>query len=179
MSSIVFISPVTGIKKKGDFTEKVIFDCYEELIRNKIYEPYGVLLGAFNTHSRYGGPREAVFTAICRKNFGCSHFIVGRDHSGVGSFYKNTSSQDIFDKLDLGINIIKVDEVVYNTKENKLIFNKNRENHSENIKEISGTAIRDRLKSNVDLPDYLVRSNISRILKNLYNDDCKELFVGE
>jgi len=175
----IFISPVTGIKKKGDFTEKVIFDCYEELIRNKIYEPYGVLLAAFNTHSRYSGPREAVFTAICRKNFGCSHFIVGRDHTGVGSFYKNTSSQDIFDKLDLGINIIKVDEVVYNTKENKLIFNKNRESHSENIKEISGTAIRDRLKSNVNLPDYLVRSNISRILKNLYNDNCKELFVGE
>ena len=64
-------------------------------------------------------------------------------------------------------------------KENKLIFNKNRESHSENIKEISGTAIRDRLKSNVNLPDYLVRSNISRILKNLYNDNCKELFVGE
>ena len=105
-SDAILISPVTGLKKEGDFTAEIIIKCYEILIRQGCYSPSGVLLSSFNTFSRYSGPREAVFTAICRKNFGCSHFIVGRDHTGVGNYYKSNASQNIFESLDFGINIL-------------------------------------------------------------------------
>ena len=88
-SDAILISPVTGIKKFGDFTSEAIILCYEFLIENGYYEPNGVLLSGFNAYSRYSGPREAVFTAICRKNFGCNSFIVGRDHTGVDKYYTN------------------------------------------------------------------------------------------
>ena len=69
---------------------------YQILIEEKIYPPNTVILGGFHTYPRYSGPREALFTMICRQNMGCSHFIVGRDHSGVGKFYsKNAAAQFI------------------------------------------------------------------------------------
>jgi ATP sulfurylase len=83
----IFVSPVTGEKKKGDFTAFTLIHCYEKLVKEGFYNPFGVIIGPFNTYSRYCGPREAVFTALCRKNYGCNHFIVGRDHTGVGNYH--------------------------------------------------------------------------------------------
>ena len=62
---------------------------------------------------RMGGPREALWHAIIRKNYGCSHFIIGRDHTGVGNYYNDNHSKKIIDDLDIGIELIKFDEVVY------------------------------------------------------------------
>ena len=67
----IFLSPVSGKKKIGDFTIETIIKTYEIAINNDIYKPFGTLIGAFNTFPRYAGPREAIFTALCRKNYGC------------------------------------------------------------------------------------------------------------
>ena len=82
----LFINPVIGRKKNGDFRDEVILAAYETLIEN-YYRKDKTLLGIWKTEMRYAGPREAVFHAIVRQNFGATHFIVGRDHAGVGSYY--------------------------------------------------------------------------------------------
>ena len=72
------------------------------------------ILATFNTYSRYAGPREAVFTALCRKNYGCTHFIVGRDHTGFSDHYDDKASRQLLDGIeDLGIEIISFNEVFY------------------------------------------------------------------
>jgi len=172
----IFLSPVAGIKKPGDFKADVILRCYDELIKSKMYNPFGVLLGSFNTYSRFSGPREAVFTAICRKNFGCSHFIVGRDHTGVSNYYSKTSSQKIFEKINLGIEIISTDEIVYDIEENRYISKIGNEKNTSRLKELSGSSIRDLLLENEDLPEYLIRPDIAEILKDLIRKTPDLLF---
>lgn len=94
----LFINPVIGKKKKGDFKDEVILDAYAALIRN-YYLKEKAVLACLNIQMRYAGPREAIFHAIIRKNFGCTHFIVGRDHAGVGNFYRPFAAQEIFDEF--------------------------------------------------------------------------------
>ena len=118
----LFIHPVVGKKKKGDFNAQVIIKVYE-LMMKKFYPKNKVIFAVCPTYSRYGGPREAVFTAICRKNYGCSHFIVGRDHTGVGDYYSPFASQEIFRKFpDLGIIPVFFERVYYSKKFNKYIM---------------------------------------------------------
>lgn len=99
----IFINPVIGRKKPGDFKDEVILATYETLVRHYYLRDRAVL-AVLQTEMRYAGPREAVHHAIIRKNFGCTHFVVGRDHAGVGSFYGPYAAQEIFDQYpDLGI----------------------------------------------------------------------------
>jgi sulfate adenylyltransferase len=99
----LLLNPVLGPKKAGDFADAAIVAAYEALIRH-YYPPGTVLLGTVRYAMRYAGPREAVHHAIMRKNLGCTHFIVGRDHAGVGDFYPPYAAQAIFaDYPDLGI----------------------------------------------------------------------------
>jgi sulfate adenylyltransferase len=99
----LFINPLIGRKKAGDFKDEVIIDSYEALIRN-YYMRNSATLVTLEMDMRYAGPREAIFHAIVRKNFGCTHFVVGRDHAGVGSYYGPYEAQEKFDEYpDLGI----------------------------------------------------------------------------
>tara|TARA_Y100000590_G_C15743879_1_gene1021287 strand:+ start:1265 stop:3487 length:2223 start_codon:yes stop_codon:yes gene_type:complete len=167
----IFISPVTGIKKKGDFTAKAILRCYEKLVQEGAYSPHEVLIGSFNTYSRYSGPREAIFTAICRKNFGCNYFIVGRDHTGVGDYYPKDASQIIFEKLDIGMKILKFDEMSY-CKKRKKITSEFSKKYSEDSKlEISGTRVRELITSNGDIPNYVLHEAVLKELKFLMKNE--------
>jgi sulfate adenylyltransferase len=99
----LFINPLIGRKKIGDFKDEVIIEAYETLMRN-YYLPNVATLVVLEMEMRYAGPREAIFHAIVRKNYGCTHFVVGRDHAGVGNYYGPYEAQEKFEEYpDLGI----------------------------------------------------------------------------
>ena len=150
----LFISPVIGPKKTGDFHSDLIMRSYEILIENSIYPEGSVVLGSFSTYSRYCGPRETVFTMLCRKNMGCSHFIIGRDHAGVGSFYSTEENQNFFESLgDLGIKSILFEEIGYSPEIDEFV----KDNNASEIIKISGTEVRESLRSQKELPYWFMR----------------------
>lgn len=170
----IFIHPLIGPKKTGDFTPEVILKSYEMIIDNH-FPTHGSLLAAFQSYPRYAGPREAVFTAICRKNFGCSHIIVGRDHSGVGNFYSPNASQELFIKLgDIGIKPIFFDEVNYCT-----VCQTHTENcghKGDSIIKISGTQAREMLYKKQSPPDWYMREEVSNYLIKTISE-FKKVFI--
>jgi len=99
----LFINPIIGKKKVGDFRDDVILKSYEALLEN-YYPKERATMSILRTSMKYGGPSEAIHHAIMRKNFGCTHFIVGRDHAGVGDYYGPYDAHEIFKEFpDLGI----------------------------------------------------------------------------
>ena len=118
----LLLHPVIGSKKKGDFTSEAIMRSYE-LYAEKFLPSDRTILTPLLTYSRYAGPREAIFTAIVRRNYGCTHFIIGRDHTGVKNFYGKYDSQKIFQNFkDVDIEIIPFSEPFY-CKKSKTIRN--------------------------------------------------------
>jgi len=159
----LFISPVTGPKKKGDFKGEPILKSYQALIDAGCYPKDKILLGAFPTFSRYSGPREAVFTALCRKNLGCSHFIIGRDHTGVSNFYGPDENFNLFKKLGE----IEIEPVFFNI----VGYNPEKENYEEStsatkhLENISGTQVRDALKKDNPLPTWFIREEVQNVIR--------------
>ncbi|MFH1575616.1 MAG: pyruvate kinase [Candidatus Nealsonbacteria bacterium] len=172
----LFISPVIGPKKDTDFSGQAILESYEVMLRNDAYKPYPALIGAFNTYSRYSGPREAVFTALCRKNFGCSHFIVGRDHTGVGKFYDPDASKKLFEKFgdELGIKPIMFD-AVYFCQDCKN-WTTNCAHSQEKKLSLSGTKVRECLSNNKELPEYLIRKEVAGVLQEMFKKTPDKVF---
>ena len=158
----LLVHPVIGQKKAWDFHARFIINSYEMMM--KYFYPKGkVIFATLATSSRYAGPREALFTAICRKNFGCSHFIIGRDHTGVKDFYEPYASHDIFDEFpDLGINIIKYGSVFYSSKLQQYVHENDSPHHDESDKlHISGTKVRELLAEKEMPPEWFMRPEIS------------------
>ena len=163
----LLIHPVVGPKKAGDFSAQCLIGAYEILIE-RFFAPDQAVLAAFPTFSRYAGPREAVFTALCRKNYGCSHFVVGRDHAGVGNYYSPSSSQEIFNTMpDIGIQIIPVSEVVYSESSKAFYFSDLFPDDPAQKRTLSGTAAREAFLTNSSPPDWLMRREISDYIRSL------------
>jgi len=158
----LFLSPVIGPKKSGDWLTGPIMKSYELAIGSGAYPKGKVVLGSFSTYSRYAGPREAVFTALCRKNMGCSHFIVGRDHTGVGDFYKPQETGEIFEKVgDLGIEPVFFEAVGFNPKKNEYVSL----SEAGTVKMISGTQARRAFQEGKELPDWFMRKEIQEMVR--------------
>jgi sulfate adenylyltransferase len=112
----IFINPVLGKKKPGDFTDEAIVVAYKTLMKG-YYPADTAVMSVLNYEMQYAGPREAILHAIMRKNFGCTHIAIGRDHAGVGKFYGPYEAQEIFEEFpDLGITPLFFREFFYCAK---------------------------------------------------------------
>ncbi len=173
----LFVHPVIGKKKTGDFNAKYIIASYEKMIKD-FYPKNKVVFSVFATFSRYAGPREALFTALCRKNFGCSHFIVGRDHTGVGEFYPPYASQEIFDRFDdLGIVPLRFGEIFYSEKLKTHVHENDFPGHPQDDRiQISGTQARKIFEEGGIPPEWFMRPEISELISNAIKND-EEVFM--
>lgn len=162
----LYINPVVGPKKPGDFLPGPILLSYQRLLEFGCYPQGKVVLGSFFTYSRYAGPREAVFTALCRKNMGCSHFIIGRDHTGVGDFYAPDANRNLFEALgDIGVEPVFFDAVGYNS-----ITDSYEVDQSSHLQTISGTEVRETLRTGRHVPEWFMRDIVQEgLLEELAN----------
>ncbi len=160
----LLIHPILGQKKPGDFLPMSVINGYQALI-SKYYPLNRVVLSALTISGRYAGPREALFHALIRRNYGCTHIIIGRDHAGVNSYYGKYDSQDLCKKYEdaLGIKIIKYKEPYFCWVCNS-ITNKNECDHissdPDSIEKVSGTEIRSLLSSGLRPPQHLMRVEV-------------------
>lgn len=168
----IYINPVIGPKKQGDFLAEPIMLSYQTLLEFGCYPKGRVVLGSFFTYSRYAGPREAVFTALCRKNMGCSHFIIGRDHTGVGNFYARDANRKLFESLgDIGVKPVFFDAVGYNSETNRY-----ESDRGQPLRMISGSEVRETLRAEKPLPDWFMRDLVQEVLLDEMRSG-KPLFV--
>jgi sulfate adenylyltransferase len=160
----VFINPVIGKKKRGDFQDDVILDAYNTLMKN-YYLKDSIVMSILPFEMRYAGPREAIFHAIVRKNFGCTHFIVGRDHAGVGNFYGPYDAQRIFDDFpDLGITPLFFKSFFYCKRCGGVTNEKACPHGADAHVSFSGTKIREALSTGHIPPKELVRPEVANLI---------------
>lgn len=138
----LFVNPVLGRKKPGDFRDEVIISTYRALIEH-YYPRDSVVMSALHYEMQYAGPKEAIVHAIMRKNFGCTHMIVGRDHAGVGNFYAPYAAQEIFSEFpDLGVTTLFFKEFYYCKKCGGIASEKTCPHSEEDRLSFSGTKLR-------------------------------------
>lgn len=160
----VFINPLIGKKKEGDFSDELTLEAYDCLIKNYFLKERAVL-SILRTDMKYAGPREAIHHAIMRKNFGCTHFIVGRDHAGVASFYDPYAAQDMFEEFpDLGIVPMFFSSFFHCNKCGGVANNKTCPHDEKYHMKFSGTDIRECLQKGERPRKEIMREEIADIL---------------
>ena len=170
----LFVHPLVGETKPGDVPADVRMECYRVLL-DRYFPADRVVLGVLPAAMRYAGPREAVFHAIMRQNYGCTHFIVGRDHAGVGDYYGPFDAQTIFDDIqtaDLEIEIFRGDHTVWCKKCEEVVMMRDCPHDQENYLFLSGTQVRQMLSGGEPLPPEFARPEVAQILMKYYQEEA-------
>ncbi len=178
----LLIHPVVGMTKPGDIDYFTRVRCYEHLL--KTYPKDSASLALLPLAMRMAGPKEALLHAIIRRNYGCTHFIVGRDHAGPGQdqhckpFYHPYAAQELVGnyQAEIGISMIPFQEMVY-VRNQQRYLTKNQLTETDQVETISGTEFRQRLTDNLDIPPWFSYPEVLSELKQLYLPKNKRGFT--
>lgn len=171
----ILIHMLLGKLKPGDIPANVRNACIRKMV--ELYFPQNtVMITGYGFDMLYAGPREALLHALFRQNSGCTHFIVGRDHAGVGDYYGAFDAQTIFDHdaVNLDIEIFKADHTAYSKKLNKVVMLRDAPDHDkEDFVILSGTKVRQKLAAGEDLPEEFARPEVAKILMDYYKEQAQ------
>ena len=168
----ILIHMLLGKLKKGDIPASVRDDAIRTMVK-EYFPPNTVMVAGYGFDMLYAGPREALLHALFRQNSGCTHFVVGRDHAGVGDYYGAFDAQDIFDEKvpegALQIEVFKADHTAYSKKLNRVVMMRDAPDHSkEDFVILSGTKVREMLGNGMAPPPEFSRPEVAKILMDYY-----------
>ena len=160
----VFVNPLIGKKKSGDFKDEIIVKAYETMISN-YYPENKCQLATLHTEMKYAGPKEAIHHAIMRQNYGCTHIIIGRDHAGVGNFYDPFAAHRIFDDYpELEIQPIFFPAFFYCRKCLTFTNPKACPHDADSREQISGTKLREMIQNNQAPSEFILRPDVAKVI---------------